>query len=411
DLNIQLPQGLIFAGNIRQIGIPLDRTDAYSAPVLFETLLRRTVNAVGVVSPGSIQAGVWLDENQNGTRDDGEPGVGGLPYTLFDELRQETVTTVNSAEDGMALFENVRPSTYTVSLALPADSSPVAGVGTMTETDGGMLQSGIVIQAGDAYTGVSGGIVSTTSLGGAVLADQTGGRVPVENVELRLYEAGQTAVLQTAKTDASGMYRFDGLWPGSYVVEVVRPDGYVFTRPGDPTLQPEDSIISQISDDYGTSDPLVLRMSQDQLHSNVLFTVPAKVGSIVWLDENENGLIDNREPTIPGVEISLTQDGAAIYTTTSNEWGYYEFDSVYPGEYILRAYAYPQLGITTAIPVVRILSSSLTLGDGSIAVSDPFTVESQSVNFFYHLGYVLKSGEKLPPAITQGATQAWTYGD
>ncbi len=411
DLSIQLPEGLIFAGNIIQSGITLDRTDAYSAPVLFSTLLRRTSNGIGVVAPAVVQATVWLDENQNGTRDDGEPGVGGLTYTLFDEIRQQTVTTITSAEDGTASFANVRPSTYTVSFALPADSSPVAGVGTMTETEGKLAESGIVIQSGDIYTAVSSGIVSTTSLGGTVLADQTGGRVPVENTEVRLYKADETQILQTVLTDASGVYRFDGLWPGSYVIEVVRPDGYVFTRPGDPALSAEDSMISQISDEYGTSEPVALRMSQDQLNNNVLFTIPAKVGSLVWLDENENGLIDNSEPTIAGVEISLTQDGAAIYTTTSNEWGYYEFNSVYPGEYILRAYAYPELNITMAIPAVQIISSCLTLGDGSIAVSDPFTVESQSVNFFYHLGYVLKSGETLPADVTKGGSQDWTFGD
>ena len=411
ELSIQLPEGLIFSANIQQNGIILDRTDAYSAPVLFSTLLRRTMNGIGAVAPASIRASVWLDENRNGTLDAGEPEVGGLDYTLFDEIRQQTVTTIASGEDGTALFENVRPSTYTVSFALPADSTPVAGVGTMTESDGKMLESGIVIQAGDAYTGVTGGIVSTTSLGGTVQADQTGGRAPVQNTEVHLYKAGETAIEQTALTDANGVYRFDGLWPGDYVIEVVRPAGYVFTRPGDPLLNAEDSIISQISDELGTSDSITLRMSQDQLQNNVLLTIPAKVGSLVWLDENENGLIDNNEPTIAGVTISLTQDGAAIYTTTSNEWGYYEFDSVYPGEYILRAEAYPELNITTAIPAVQIISSCLSLGDGSYAVSDPFSVESQSVNFFYHLGYVLKPGETLPAEVAHGPSQNWTYGD
>lgn len=411
DLNIQLPEGLIFSANILPSGIILDRTDAYSAPVLFSTLLRRESNGIGAVAPASIRASVWLDENQNGSRDAGEPEVGGLDYTLYDELRQQTVTTVRSGEDGTALFDNVRPSTYTVSFALPADSSPVAGVGTMTESNGTMLQGGIVLQAGGAYTGVTGAIVSTTSLGGTVLADQTGGRAPVQGTEVRLYKTGEPSVQQTALTDVNGVYRFDGLWPGDYVVEVVRPDGYVFTRPDDPALSAEESVVRQIGDELGTSEPITLRMSQDRLENNVLLTIPAKVGSLVWLDENENGLIDNNEPTIAGVTISLTQDGAESYTTTSNEWGYYEFDSVYPGEYILWAEAYPELNITTAIPAVQIISSCLTLGDGSYAVSDPFRVESQSVNFFYHLGYVLKNGKTLAPELTQGPSQDWTYGD
>ena len=89
-------------------------------------------------------------------------------------------------------------------------------------------------------------------------------------------------------------------------------------------------------------------MAQDQLANRVLLTVPAKVGSLVWLDENGNGLIDGDEPMIGGVTVNLLQDGAAVYTTTSNEWGYYEFADVYPGEYTLEAVAYPELAIRSA---------------------------------------------------------------
>ena len=105
-----------------------------------------------------------------------------------------------------------------------------------------------------------------------------------------------------------------------------------------PPQAPEDSIINQISDEFGTSDPFAVAMAQDQLSHRVLLTIPAKVGNLVWLDENANGLIDGEEPMLNGVTISLNQDGAAVYSTVSNEWGYYEFANVYPGEYTLEAY-------------------------------------------------------------------------
>ena len=185
----------------------------------------------------------------------------------------------------------------------------------------------------------------------------------------------------------------------------------MFTRPGDPTLSPGDSAIAQISDASGHSASILLHMAQDQLHQNILFTIPAKVGSLVWLDENANGLIDGTEPMIGGVTINLLQNGEAVYTTTSNEWGYYEFPDVYPGEYTLQAYAYPELDITAQVPAVPIISSCLALGDGSIAASEPFTVESQTVNFMYHLGYVLKRGQTLPEDAIQGTRKDWTFGD
>jgi len=412
QLDILLPDGMIFSSDILASGIPLDATDAYSAPVLFSTLLRHAQNDIGAVAPASLRASVWLDENLNGLQEDTERRLDGLTYELYDEIRNQMVMTVQTGEDGTAVFENIRPSTYTVRFELPAYAQPVSGAGTMTEEGGIMQQSGIEIHAGENITGISGGLKCTTSIGGTILSDRSGGREPVEGAEAHLYMEGDTQLLQSVVSNAQGVYRFDGLWPGDYVIEIVRPDGYVFIRPNDPALDAGDSIISQISDEYGTGNSITLLMAQDQLENDVLLTIPAKVGSLVWLDENENGLVDNDEPMISGVTVSLMQDDAAIYTTTSNEWGYYEFDSVYPGEYILRAYAYPELNITTAIPAVQIISSCLTLGDGSIAVSDPFTVQSESVNFFYHLGYVVKDGEELSPEVTAGgAGQIWTQAN
>ena len=406
-LSIALPDGLIFSSEILSSGILLGTTDAYMAPILFSTLLRRTENMIGAVPPATLQASVWLDENQNGVQDTGERLLSGLNYALYDETRQKEIAIAPSDENGYATFHNVRPSAYSVSFALPAGATPVAGAGTFTEVDGIMRQSGIAVHAGDTYNDIEGGLVCVTSIGGIVHADELDGRQPVADAEVHLYLQGDSQLLQSTVTNAQGMYRFDGLWPGEYVIEVVRPSGYVFVRPNDQSLQAGDSVIAQISDEYATSAPFPLYMAQDITDRNVLLTLPAKVGSIVWLDENENGLIDGNEPMINGVTITLNQDGAAVYVTTSNEWGYYEFDAVYPGEYTLRAVAYPALNITTPIPALQIISSCLTLGDGTIATSEPFSVTSGSTNFFYHLGYILKPGAKMPPEISEGASQVW----
>ncbi|MFH1880626.1 MAG: SdrD B-like domain-containing protein [Bacillota bacterium] len=407
-LEITLPESMIFAGDILASGIPLGATGTYSNPVLFGTLLRRTDNGIGAVMPATLQASVWLDENRNGAQDPDERMLDGLEYALYDSARAKYVMTARAGEDGTAVFFNVRPSTYTVSFELPADAQPVSGAGTFMQDGRTMKQTGVEIHAGEHFTGISGGLICTTSIGGVVAADLTDRRSPVSGVEVRLYLEGNPQLLQSTKTDTQGAYRFDGLWPGNYVIEVIRPGGYVFIRPNDPALKAEDSVIRQISDEFGTGDPFPLYMAQDQLAHQVVLTIPAKVGNLVWLDENQNGLIDGDEPMISGVTIHLKQDGAAVYTTTSNEWGYYEFSDVYPGEYTLEAAAYPELAIAASVPELRMISSCLKSGDGTLAASDPFSVTSASVNFFYHLGYVLKEGETKPPAITEGPAQVWT---
>jgi len=411
SLSLQLPNGMIFASDISASHIAPGTDNAYSAPIAFATLISRANNTIGAVIPATLQAQVWLDENRNGMQDADERMQEGLEYTLYDEIHQRFVATSRAGKDGTAVFRNVRPSTYTVSFALPANAQPVSNTGTFVPDGGTMRHSGIAVGPGDTFSAISGGLVYTTSIGGTVAVDQADGRSPVEAAQVRLYQESDTQPLQTIVTNAQGAYRFDGLWPGRYVIEVVRPNGLVFIRPDDPALQAGDSVISEISDTYGTSEPFPLSMAQDQLSHQVLLTIPAKIGNLVWLDENHNGLIDGTEPMISGVIVHLLQNDVIVYTTASNEWGYYEFSDVYPGEYTLEAIAYPELNITEPVPELRMISSCLVTGDGTHAASDPFSVASASVNFFYHLGYTLQEGKEMPPAITEGVHQVWTAAE
>ena len=406
-LSLQLPDGMIFASDILASDIALNPDNAYTAPIPFSTLINRADNAIGAVEPATLQAQVWLDENRSGMQDAGERMLSGMEYTLYDEVHQETVATAIAGEDGTAVFRNVRPSAYTVSFTLPDNAQPVTGNGTFAQNGSTMRHSGIVVGPDETFSAISGGLVYTTSIGGTVKADQQNGQIPVADAQVRLYLQGDEKPLKSVSTDEQGVYRFDGLWPGSYVIEVVRPGGLVFIRPDDPALQAGDSIIRHMDDTTGSSDPFPLAMAQDQLSHAVLLTIPAKVGNLVWLDENENGLIDGTEPMIGGVTVNLLQNDAVVYTTVSNEWGYYEFPDVYPGEYTLEAAAYPALDITTPVPELRMISSCLVTGDGTLAASDPFSVTSASVNFFCHLGYILRDGAEMPPAIAEGAHQIW----
>ncbi|MEG2703256.1 MAG: SdrD B-like domain-containing protein, partial [Clostridia bacterium] len=151
-----------------------------------------------------------------------------------------------------------------------------------------------------------------------------------------------------------------------------------------------------------------LHMAQHMLAQNIIYIKPAKVGDLVWLDENRNGLLDGSEPRIPGVSISLVENGQVMYQTTSDAYGYYLFNNVYPGTYILQANAYPELGITTPVPELRIISSCLVSGDGVAAQSEPFTVQSGSSNKDYDLGYILLDGQQLPSAMVPPPKKDWT---
>lgn len=407
SLSITLPNGYIFSGNLTQSGLTLDAASSDSLSCPWTALTNRAQNAVGAVHPATVSASVWLDENRDGANTENERLLSGLAYELYDEQMGRTVKTARSGDDGYVTFENVRPATYTVRFVLPEQAQPADAEGDFVRKGDVMMHTGVVVTEGSTIEGITGGLVSYTSIGGTVILEENGARTVQPGVEVSLYQGDDTKPVNTVATDDTGTYRFDGLWPDTYHITVTEPDGTIFVQPDDPNYDTGASVVTRSADGVGESDAFELEMAQHLLSMNVILIKPARVGDQVWLDSNRNGLVDAEEPTINGVTVQLVQNGETIYTTVSNEWGYYEFANVYPGTYTLVAQAYPALTITKSIPALRMISSCLTSGDGTSAQSDPFSVESGTKNFDFDLGYILPDGAAMPEEIVTGNVQHW----
>src|SRR5207253_215508 len=60
------------------------------------------------------------------------------------------------------------------------------------------------------------------------------------------------------------------------------------------------------------------------------------VGNRVWIDANNNGLLDGNEQGIDNVTVRLLSNSATVLaTTTTANGGYYRFDNLVAGNYIL----------------------------------------------------------------------------
>ena len=408
-LTVALPEGYIFSCPLE--GLAFGTLGEQSLVCAWQTLTDRTDKAIGAVKPGSISGVIWLDENEDGTRGEGELLMSGVSLELVDERGGTVVKRTASTDQGFR-FDNVRPGTYTVRLTLPDQSSPAAdSTSTFVANGLRMTQTGVTVEAGEDVDGLTTGLVSATSVAGRLYLDENGARTPLAGVTVSLYKGGELSPLMTVLTDDSGRYRFDGLWPADYYLEAGLPSGTIFVRPDDPNYESGASAVTASGEGAGTSELFYLHMSQHRLDMDVIYIKPARVGDLAWLDENGNGLVDEGEPGIPGVTVQLLQDGEAVYETVTDAYGYYLFTDVYPGAYTLVAKAYPELTPTSQVEALRIISSCLVGGDGTEAHSDPFEVESGSLNVNYDLGYLLREGESLPSAITAPPTRDWTLSN
>ena len=213
--------------------------DGMTETVTLESGDEETTLDAGVYLPASLGDYVWEDLNANGIQDDGDTGVEGVTVNLKDEAGDVIETTTTEA-DGSYNFEGLDPGTYSVQFELPdgfvfsplnvgddaldSDANPTADGMTATTT----------LESGDNDPTLDAGIYQTTSLGDYVWNDlnfngiQDDGDTGVEGVTVNLKDESG-AVIETTTTGADGSYSFDDLVPGTYSVQFVLPDGFVFS--------------------------------------------------------------------------------------------------------------------------------------------------------------------------------------
>lgn len=391
---VDLPEGYILSREVE--GLAFAPENQQTLDCNWDILVGRQQLLLGGVKPATISGAIWLDENKDGSRAAEEALLTGLTLNLIDENTGLVADTLLTSETGF-VFENVRPGSYSVSFMMPEQSEsaddPASGFRFF---EGEMKQEGITVAEGETRSDLTAGLVSRTSIAGSLTLRVGEENNAVAGAEISLWQEGASSALAVTETDEFGHYQFDGLWPGQYQIKSELPLGMIFVRPDDPNYPAGASTITTWDTESGTSDVFTLEMAKHQLNRNILFIVPAKIGDQVWLDENQNGLIDGGEQFIPGVTIRLISGGEVAYETTSDAFGYYLFGQVYPGTYTLEAEAYPSMTITTPVPGLEIISSALISGDGSKAYTAEMNAVSGSENKNVNLGYILLPGQKMP---------------
>ncbi len=241
---------------------------------------------------------------------------------------------------------------------------------------------------------------NTFSLGNRVwLDDGTGGGVAnngiQENTEfgeagvtVNLLDNTGTFILGTTTTDANGYYRFDGLAAGNYIVEVAASN-FGVGQPLNGLLSSAVTVADPNSDtdldDNGIDAPpgsairsgLVTLAPTEPLNEDAPtgqgspddranmtvdfgFAPPAatySLGNRVWLDTDNSGTINGAETGIVGVTVRLMNvtGTTVVATTTTDANGYYRFDNLAPGDYLVEIAA---TNFTAGQPLEGLASSS-----------------------------------------------------
>ena len=176
----------------------------------------------------------------------------------------------------------------------------------------------------------------------------------------------------TTVTDANGYYRFDNLSAGQYQVRVAASNfatggklfGYVSSsgqsmnfstagnnhdhgdNPANPAVSGVKSAVVTLSANNptgevdngatGSGSNGLSGDANDNLTVDFGFWPAASLGSYVWYDQNGNGIKDAGELPIAGVTVTLYDDkGNKLGTTQTDATGFYMFDNLPPGNYVV----------------------------------------------------------------------------
>jgi protocatechuate 3,4-dioxygenase beta subunit len=162
---------------------------------------------------------------------------------------------------------------------------------------------------------------------------QDAGEIGMQGVQVKLFDnSGQIVGITT--TDINGFYQFANLTPGTYSVNFSNlPDGYKFTTQTNNTATGSDA--DTIT---GNTPSFTLTSGQNKtdIDAGLKTSTKAALGNYVWFDANSNGLQDVSEIGIPGVLVTLLDKvGNALANTVTDANGYYLFDNLKPGTYIV----------------------------------------------------------------------------
>jgi protocatechuate 3,4-dioxygenase beta subunit len=410
-IDVSLPSGMIFSREGEGSLMPAALSSEGSQNISLGMGEKLDNRLVGGVKPAALDGSLWLDENNDGRRDEGEAPMAGLQVKVAGDAGG-TSATLTTDENGAFAMPLLQPGTYDLTVFLPDNAiaaDTAAGENLFEQKESGTMSlTGLTLAEGEAASGILGGVTQYTAIGGTAWADEAGTIAPLAGVQISLYTAADLETpLGTVLTAEDGAYRFEKLMPGDYLIRAALPESYLFVKPDDARLA-EGKQVSIITDTAaGSGNAFTLSMGKDQTALDIGAVKAGKLGDLAWLDENENGLQDTGEQGIPGLTVVLVQDGGQVATVMTDAYGYYLFTDVYPMSSRVQVTMYPELAITQHRTDFPILVSALTGSDGENASADDVAVTSGGSNFDCDLGFVLKDKNKRPDAMAPAPRQNW----
>lgn len=402
SLSVTLPEGLALSANEHSL-VPAAISGASSAELAIAMGQNIQGSLLAAVHPITVKGTAFYDNDLSGSFDPQLDTPHALQLTLTHEQTQ-TVSNLQADANGQFAAGPLFPGRYLLSIDLPEDHLLTTPAGISQEQNSWTA----LINLSQDSASLDLALVQLGSLSGSVW-NMDGSKNDLGGLVISLQdETG--AVQASATTDEFGSYTFSKLMPGSYTLSTQLKEQYRFARSLDTGARPSVILSEQAgaASPKGSSQAIKLSMGEQKTGQDIGIGAMGQLGDFAWLDLDQDGMQDGGEPGIPGLEIRLYQYGQLTAQTTTDDYGRYAFDSLFPGSYTLEVTMPGEIKPTRKQTDFLLVASVLEQTEEQTAKAEGIIVPSGGRNLNADLGFVLRQDGKLPAALKNLPTKDWT---
>lgn len=272
-----------------------------------------------------ISGSVYLDTNNNGSRDPGEPGIPGVTITLGGAGSGTTTTDANGnylftglTTGGNYTVDESQPNLYTNGLENSSNTITINNLPAAGSSNNNF---------GELPGSLSGSVYYDRNSNGSRDPGEPG--IPNTTITLTGTDLNGGSISRTTTTDSNGDYLFENLPAGSYIISEIQPSGY---NDGSETA-------GSLGGNTSTNDVIatIALGAGDNGTTYNFAEVGTSLSGTVWVDTNRNGSIDASETArLQDVTITLIDNlGNVVAATTTLVDGSYSFTNLLPGNYTI----------------------------------------------------------------------------
>ncbi|WP_420631305.1 SdrD B-like domain-containing protein [Candidatus Leptofilum sp.] len=385
------------AGGFQQTEDPDATADSQTVVTLDGTTDNFTLDfgyqPVGTVSIGDL---VWQDNDRDGIYDAGESGIENILVTLYEDQNGDglidpedaVIATALTAVDGSYLFDNLPAGDYIVDVDTTDTDLPTDGYGNPYVLSTSNDPLSVTLSSGESYEEADFGFSVGSIIGDLIWRDDNRNgnyentiESGIAGVDVNLYQdvdndglfSTSDILVDTATTDANGLYLFTSLPADNYVVTVITT-----TLPANvdtvPTGDPDESIPCTVCD---AQTGQTLSPGQTFMGADFGFPVAGVIGDAVWVDLNDDGIYDQNETGLANVTVTITNSLGVAITTTTDADGYYLFAGLTDDTYTVTVNL-------ADIPAGYTLSYDL---DGTLDGETAVTITGGNINLTADFGF------------------------